>query len=227
MSTEKPIAHANGNARGQFQLEPAGRECLAVSPAWAVYAAVRQPVDSLLRMAFRLLRDSRFAAIRPDHSPAWRLRAGLSPRQPFPVEHRPLRQHAPLGNIADNTGTTSIATIASSHTRYRVAAESRFSIMAATAASTSSAVPLTAESTSTRLDALNTEQRQECAIHLSAPPDVLVRSTRSSARARRPTLGPCANAMRGECFFQRAAEERLQHPLEARRPALSLAWRGR
>src|SRR5262245_18722770 len=67
--------------------------------------------------------------------------------------HSGSTRHA--GNIADNTGTTNNATIASSHTRCRVAAESRLRIMAATAANISSAVPSTAESTSSRLDALN------------------------------------------------------------------------
>jgi hypothetical protein len=61
-----------------------------------------------------------------------------------------------VGNIADNTGTASIVTIAESHTRCRVAAESRLRIMAAIAADTSSAVPLTAASISSRLGTVKT-----------------------------------------------------------------------
>ena len=59
-------------------------------------------------------------------------------------------------SIADNTGTASSATIASSQKRWQLAAESRLKRTAATAANTSSAVPLTAESTSSRLGALKT-----------------------------------------------------------------------
>jgi hypothetical protein len=60
------------------------------------------------------------------------------------------------GNMADKTGTASIATIANIQTKCLVAAESRLRIKAATAAKASSTVPLIAESNSSRLEALNT-----------------------------------------------------------------------
>src|SRR5205807_3131734 len=109
------------------------------------------------------------------------------------------------GNSADNAGTTSSATSASSHTRCRAAAESRLNIRAETHADTRSTVPLTAESTSSRLDAPNTPATVRIVRFISAPLLLCLLDQRDQPPAlvgRQLVLSRMQ--MRGQRFFQGA-----------------------
>ena len=63
------------------------------------------------------------------------------------------------GNSTDKTGMNSIATMATSQTKWRIAAESRFSMTATQAAPSRITLPLIAESISSKLEVPNTRPK--------------------------------------------------------------------
>src|SRR4051794_31273448 len=93
--------------------------------------------------------------------------------------------------------------------------------MAAIAAKTSSTVPLTAESTSSRLVALNIPAKLSIVRFISAALLLCLFDQRNQPLTlvgRHSVLSRMQ--MRGERFFQRAAKKRLQHTLKCAAPGL-------
>src|SRR5262249_8373221 len=224
VSTEKPIAHTSGSALLQFQL-PTADMGMPSGITNADRASGSSPIgwDAVSNGS-----STSTGSALPGNSTTPSARLAIAGRvAPTTTGSRGIPAHSGStrhrGNSADKTGTTSSATIASSQTRCRVAAESRRRKMAAMAATTRSARPLTAESAKSRLDALVTPASMSIVrfMLVALPLCLLDQRNQPLALVGRQLVLPRMQ-MGGERFFERAAKKRLQHALKGAAPGLVL-----
>src|SRR5262249_40587644 len=216
VSTEKPIAHTSGSALLQFQL-PTADMGMPSGITNADRASGSSPIgwDAVSNGS-----STSTGSALPGNSTTPSARLAIAGRvAPTTTGSRGIPAHSGStrhrGNSADKTGTTSSATIASSQTRCRVAAESRLRQMAAMAATTRSATPLTAESAKSRLDALVTPASMSIVRFILVALQLCLFDQRDQplALVGRHLLFPRLQ-IRGERIFKRAAKKSLQHTLE-------------